>query len=65
MEYGAAQARGIITLNSLKIQQYSLNMQMLLAIQNNNAQVQSKLKEQLEAIECQIEHMKTGCSRLG
>ena len=63
MKYGTAQARRGITLNTLKDEQHMLNTQMLLAIQNNDAETQSKLEEQSEIIENQIKQMRTGGSQ--
>ena len=63
MKYGTAEVKRGITLNTLKDERHMLNMQMLLAIQNNDAETQSKLKEQFEMIENQIKHMRTGGSQ--
>ena len=63
MKYGAAQVKQGITLNTLKDEQHMLNMQLLLAIQNNDAETQAELEEQFELIENQIKHMRTGGSQ--
>lgn len=63
MKYGTAQVKRGITLNTLKDEQHMLNMQILLAIQNNDAETQAELKEQFELIENQIEQMRTGGSQ--
>ena len=46
-----------ITLNSLKEQLYSLNMQMLLAIQNHNEEVQKKIEKQTAEVQGELDRM--------
>ncbi len=48
------------TLNSLKLQQQSLNMRMLLALQNHDEAMQAELEAQLKEISGQIECMGQG-----
>lgn len=39
------------TLNSLKEQMYSLNMRMLLAMQNHDEEAQEKIRKQMAAVQ--------------
>jgi len=45
------------TLNSLKLQQQSLNMRLLLALQNHDEAMQAELEAQLKEVIGQIECM--------
>jgi len=45
------------TLNSLKDQLYSLNMRMLLAMQNHDEEAQEDIKKQMAAVQRKIDHM--------
>lgn len=49
-----------VTLNSLKEQLYSLNMRMLLAMQNHDEEAQKDITEQMAAIQAEIDHMCLG-----
>ena len=49
-------SRGV-TLNSLKAQLYSLNMRMLLAMQNHDEDARKDIKEQLAAVQAEIDQM--------
>ena len=49
-----------VTLNSLKDQLYSLNMRMLLAMQNHNETAQKELKKQIARIQEEINLMCPG-----
>lgn len=46
-----------VTLNSLKEQLYSLNMCMLLALQNHDAASQTEIQIALEKVQKDIDHM--------
>ena len=48
------------TLSVLKEELYSLNMRMLLAMQNHNEEAQEELKEQIAEVQNEIDCM---CSR--
>ena len=48
------------TLNSLKNQLYSLNMRMLLAMQNHDEDAQKDIKEQMAAVQEEIDRMCLG-----
>ena len=52
-------SRGI-TLNSLKDQLHSLNMRMLLAMQNHNEETQEELKKQMADVQKDIDRMILG-----
>ena len=45
------------TLNSLKDQLYSLNMRMLLAMQNHDEDAQKDITEQIAAVQAEIDQM--------
>ena len=45
------------TLNSLKNQLYSLNMRLLLAMQNHDTEAQEDLKKQMAAVQKEIDRM--------
>ncbi len=49
-----------ITLNDLKEQSYTLNMQMLLAIQCHDEESQKKIKERKEKLQVQIDQLCLG-----
>lgn len=49
-------SRGV-TLNSLKDELYSLNMRMLLAVQNHNEEAQEDIREQMAAVQEEINRM--------
>lgn len=55
----ASSGRGI-TLNSLKNEMYSLNMRMLLAMQNHNQEAQEEIKKQMIRVQDEIDHMNAG-----
>lgn len=57
-------SRGV-TLNSLKDQLYSLNMRLLLAIQNHNGEAQEDIQKQMEAVQAEIDQMCLGSKRRG
>lgn len=44
-----------VTLNSLKDELYSLNMRLLLAIQNHDTEAQNDLESQIKEVQKQIE----------
>lgn len=48
------------TLNSLKEQLYALNMRMLLAMQNHDEDAQKDIKEQMAAVQEEIDRMCLG-----
>ena len=48
------------TLNSLKDQLYSLNMRMLLAMQNHDEDAQKDITEQMAAVRAEIDQMCLG-----
>lgn len=52
--------RRSVTLNSLKEQQFSLNMRMLLAMQTHNEAAQKDLKGQLIEVQKEIERLCLG-----
>lgn len=45
------------TLNSLKDQLYSLNMRLLLAMQNHDGEAQEDIKKQVAAVQKEIDQM--------
>ena len=45
------------TLNSLKNQLYSLNMRMLLAMQNHDEEAQEDIEKQMAAVQKEIDQM--------
>ena len=49
-----------VTLNSLKDQLYSLNMRMLLAMQNHDEESQVDIKGQMAAVQAEIDQMCLG-----
>lgn len=49
-----------ITLNSLKDELHSLNMRLLLAIQNHNQEAQEEIKKQMACVQNKIDHMCAG-----
>lgn len=51
------------TLNSLKDRLYSLNMRMLLAMQNHDEQAQADIQEQIAAVQEEIDQMCLGGRR--
>ena len=55
----AASSRGT-TLNSLKDQLHSLNMRMLLAMQNHNEDAQEEIKKQTAEVQREIDRMCSG-----
>lgn len=55
----AHSARGI-TLNDLKEQLYSLNMRMLLAMQNHDEDAQKEVEKQMEAVRAEMDLLMTG-----
>jgi len=58
--YGASKSdliRRGETMNSLKSKQRSLNMRLLLAIQNHDEEMQAELRSQLKEVEDQISCM--------
>lgn len=52
-------ARGV-TLNSLKDELYSLNMRMLLAMQNHDEAAQEDIKVRMAAVQAEIDQMCSG-----
>lgn len=48
------------TLNSLKEQMYSLNMRMLLAMQNHDEEAQEEIRNQMAALQEEIDQMCLG-----
>lgn len=52
-----------VTLNGLKDQLYSLNMRMLLAMQNHDKEAQEDVQKQLAAVQAEIDRMCAGYSR--
>lgn len=46
-----------VTLNSLKDEQHSLNMRLLLAIQHHNDEAQQDIQAQLTAVQAEIDRM--------
>jgi len=54
-----------VTLNDLRDQQYSLNMQMLLAIQTHDSAAQKRLKGQLAELQERIDQLITPGRRRG
>lgn len=48
------------TLNNLKDELHSLNMRMLLAMQNHNEEAQEDIKEQMAAVQAEIDQMCLG-----
>lgn len=48
------------TLNALKEQQHSLNMRMLLAMQNHDEEAQENLRRQMAAVQLEIDRMCLG-----
>lgn len=55
-------SRGTI-LNGLKDQLYSLNMQMLLAVQSHNESEQEKIRVQMAELQEEIDRMASGGGR--
>lgn len=55
-------SRGV-TLNSLKDELYSLNMRMLLAMQNHDEKAQQDIKGQLAVVQAEIDQMCLGGHR--
>lgn len=53
---GLPASRGV-TLNGLKSQLYSLNMRLLLAMQNHDEQAQADVREQMAAVQKEIDQM--------
>ena len=51
------------TLNGLKDQLYSLNMQMLLAVQSHNESGQEKIRAQMAELQEEIDRMASGGGR--
>lgn len=49
-----------LTLNDLKDQMYSLNMQLLLAMQYHNEEMQDEIQKQVEDVQDKIEQMNSG-----
>lgn len=49
-----------VTLNSLKEQLYSLNMRMLLAMQNHDEETQDDIRKQMIAVQAEINRMGLG-----
>ena len=49
-------SRGV-TLNSLKTELYSLNMRMLLAMQNHDEEAQEDIEKQMAAVQGEIDRM--------
>lgn len=56
---GLPASRGV-TLNSLKDQLYSLNMRLLLAMQNHDEQAQADVREQMATVQKEIDQMCLG-----
>ena len=48
------------TLNSLKEQMYSLNMRMLLAIQNHDEEAQEEIRKQIMVLQKEMDQMCLG-----
>lgn len=48
------------TLNSLKEQMYSLNMRMLLAVQNHDEEAQEEIRKQMTVLQKDIDQMCLG-----
>lgn len=48
------------TLNGLKEQMYSLNMRMLLAMQNHDEDTQEDIQQQMKALQMEIDQMCLG-----
>lgn len=48
------------TLNDLKEQQHSLNMRMLLAMQNHDMETQEKIRKQIAVLQEEIDQMCLG-----
>ncbi len=49
-----------VTFNSLKDEMYSLNMRMLLAIQNHNQEMQEEINKQMTSVQNEIDRMSAG-----
>lgn len=49
-------ARGI-TMNDLKDQLYSLNMRLLLAMQNHDGELEEKVRQEIAAVQKEIDQM--------
>ena len=49
-----------ITLNSLKEQSYTLNMQMLLAIQCRDEKTQEEIRKKMDGLQAQMEELGLG-----
>lgn len=52
-------SRGV-TLNTLKDQLYSLNMRMLLAMQNHDEEMQEEIKTQMSKVQDEINYISIG-----
>ena len=50
-----APASRAVTLNSLKDEQYSLNMRLLLAMQHHNEETQGDIRTQMAAVQAEID----------
>jgi len=55
----AFHSRGV-TLNRLKDELHSLNMRMLLAMQNHSQELQEEIKEQITCVQDEIDRMSAG-----
>lgn len=53
-------ANRVGTLNGLKEQMHSLNMRMLLAIQNHDKDTQEDIQQQMKALQMEIDQMCLG-----
>jgi len=60
----ASLVRRGVTLNGLKDQLYSLNMRMLLAMQNHNEEIQEEVKRQIAEVQAEIDCMNSGVGYL-
>jgi len=49
-----------VTLNGLKDELHSLNMRMLLAMQNNSQELQEEIKDQIACAQDEIDRMSAG-----
>lgn len=59
-DYHSAPVNRGVTLNGLRDQLYSLNMRMLLAIQNHDEEAQGDIRRQMAAVEAEIDRMCLG-----
>ena len=57
---GGVPARPMVTLNSLRDQQLGLNRQLLLAVQLHDANAQESIRQQLTALQEEIDRMLQG-----